>query len=166
MPCHVSVFEYFVTNNQRWQHWKHHQSFTSHRSYHTSHIIMSPSRTVFSSAVSVNIGKSISRGFLNQPTTAAGLRASYFLLRPCKTVLPRQFSTSRGAQLEYFPPPKDAPSIKITYVNSFFGEKREHHPERHWPTTDRQRGHILRQARSFCKASKWRIERRRRGRIG
>jgi len=43
-----------------------------------------------------------------------GLRSSYLLLRPHLTPSQRQFSTTRRSQLDFFPPPKNLPSIKLT----------------------------------------------------
>lgn len=56
-------------------------------------------------------------GSLSTSSTActAGLRSSYYLLRPHHSLLgKRKFSTTPKQHLEVFPPPKDAPSIRVT----------------------------------------------------
>ncbi|KPI39348.1 Alternative oxidase, mitochondrial [Cyphellophora attinorum] len=71
---------------------------------------MNPSRAVFSSTITTNI----SRAACRPGATSLGLRTSHALLKPIAANTSRQFSTSRKSQLEYFPPPKNAPHIKLT----------------------------------------------------
>lgn len=75
-------------------------------------------RTLFSGPGSACIGKSIASS-LNSPLSACttGLRSGYYLLRPYNSPLgKRKFSSTTKQQLEVFPPPRDAPSIRVTLV--------------------------------------------------
>lgn len=67
---------------------------------------MNSSRALFTPTLTANL-----RG-LASSTTTCGLRTS--LLRPLAVSASRQFSTSRRSNLEFFPPPKNLPNIKLT----------------------------------------------------
>ena len=73
---------------------------------------MNPSKALFSPAFTTNLSKTACRG-LASSTNTYGLRSS-FILRPLTISASREFSTSRRSQLEFFPPPKNLPNIKLT----------------------------------------------------
>ena len=72
---------------------------------------MPPSKALFTPTLTANLTKTASTG-LASTTTTYGLRCSS--LRPITISASRQFSTSRRSQLEFFPPPKNLPNIKLT----------------------------------------------------
>ena len=76
---------------------------------------MNPSRTLFCGPASVNVGRAVSRalGASSQPATT-GLKCSYHLLNTHSPHSRRHFSSTSPTRLEYFEPPKNAPSIKLT----------------------------------------------------
>lgn len=75
---------------------------------------MNTSRAVFSSPLTAHITKTACRGLPSSATVTLGLRSSQGLLNPTAANTSRQFSTSRKTQLEFFPPPKNLPNIKLT----------------------------------------------------
>ena len=74
---------------------------------------MNPSRTLFSSTLTANISRTASRGLNYSAAIAYGI-PNASILRPLTVASARNFSTSRRSQLEYFPPAKNAPNIKLT----------------------------------------------------
>ena len=75
---------------------------------------MNTSRAVFSSPLTIQFTKAACRGLNPSITATFGLRSSHGLLKPLAANSSRQFSTSRKTQLEFFPPPKNLPNIKLT----------------------------------------------------
>lgn len=81
---------------------------------------MNPSRTLFAPALTANISRAAAKGLYTSTATAAGLRVSCAAIKPFNVASQRNFSVSHKAQLEFFPPPKNLPNIKLTYVNTIF----------------------------------------------
>ena len=83
-----------------------------------SAIRMSTPRTLLSNQGCSYIGKTVGRSFNGSSAAASvGLKSSYYLLRPYSSPINnRNFSTTSKRPLEWFPPPRDAPSIRVTYV--------------------------------------------------
>jgi len=75
---------------------------------------MTSSRALFSPALTANISRVANKGIYTSTATAAGLRASCAVVRPFNISSQRHFSVSHRAQLEFFPPPKNLPNIKLT----------------------------------------------------
>ena len=76
---------------------------------------MNPSRSLLHRPVTANMATAVTRAITGvTPTTRHNaLRSSYNLITLQQSSR-RQFSTTPRTQLEYFPPPKNAPSIKVT----------------------------------------------------
>ncbi|EXJ89347.1 alternative oxidase, mitochondrial [Capronia epimyces CBS 606.96] len=72
---------------------------------------MSTSKVLFTPTLTANVSRVASRGLVTSTATATGLRAGYAATNPYSR---RNFSLSRKAQLEFFPPPKNLPHIKTT----------------------------------------------------
>jgi hypothetical protein len=76
---------------------------------------MNSSRALFSAPATANIGRAVSRALTSSsPSATTGLKCSYHLLNTQSPASRRHFSSTSPTRLEYFPPPKNAPSIKIT----------------------------------------------------
>jgi len=75
---------------------------------------MNPSRALFAPGLTANLSRAASKGLYTSTATAAGLRASCAAIRPFNVSSRRNFSVSHKAQLDFFPPPKDLPNIKMT----------------------------------------------------
>jgi len=75
---------------------------------------MNPSRALFAPALTANISRAASKGLYTSTATAAGLRATCAAVRPFNVASQRNFSVSHKAQLDFFPPPKNLPNIKLT----------------------------------------------------
>ena len=79
---------------------------------------MTASKALFSPTLSTNLARAASRGLLSSTTAATGLRLSAAAIRPFDTYSRRNFSACRRSQLDYFPPPKNLPHIKLTYATT------------------------------------------------
>lgn len=81
-----------------------------------STIRATPSRALFSGQRTAYLAKVITNSFINSPPSCtAGLRSSYHLIHTNTSALgKRGFSSTTNRQLEVFPPPRDAPSIRVT----------------------------------------------------
>jgi len=75
---------------------------------------MATSKALFSPTLTANLSRATSKGLLSSTATAAGLRASCGAIRPFNAPSRRHFSSSPKAALEFFPPPKNLPHIKLT----------------------------------------------------
>ncbi|KAJ9608179.1 inducible alternative oxidase 2 [Cladophialophora chaetospira] len=75
---------------------------------------MTSCKALFSPTLTANLSKAASKGLLPSTATAAGLRAGCATFRPFDAQSRRHFSGSRKAQLDFFPPPKNLPHIKLT----------------------------------------------------
>lgn len=62
-----------------------------------------------------SIGRAVSKTLAPSSLASLGLRNSYHAVKPVfRPSLRRNFSSSQSVLIEYFPPPKDAPNIKVT----------------------------------------------------
>ena len=71
---------------------------------------MNPARTVCNTTLPPNLSKAVCRSLASQTITRHAVRSSYSIGLNAN----RQFSTSRRSQLEFFPPPPNAPNVKLT----------------------------------------------------
>jgi len=78
---------------------------------------MNPSRSLLAPALTANVSRAAAKGLYTSTATTAGLRISYAAVRPFHVGSHRNFSVSHKAQLDFFPPPKNLPNIKLTYVD-------------------------------------------------
>jgi hypothetical protein len=95
----------------------------SHQHSTINHVMttirVAPQRAILSRSGPAYISKAIASSLNGSSTTATtGLRCSYHLFRPYNSPFgKRKFSSTTKQQLEVFPPPSDAPSIRVTYVD-------------------------------------------------
>lgn len=75
---------------------------------------MNPSRSLLAPALTANVSRAAAKGLYTSTATTAGLRISYAAVRPFNVSSQRNFSVSHKAQLDFFPPPKNLPNIKLT----------------------------------------------------
>jgi ubiquinol oxidase len=76
---------------------------------------MNQTRTLFSGPATANISRAVSRAVAgSSPATTTSLKCSYHLLNAQSPLSRRHFSSTSPTRLEYFEPPKNAPSIKLT----------------------------------------------------
>jgi hypothetical protein len=77
---------------------------------------MTSSKALFTPTLTTNLSRAASKGLFYSTATSTGLRASCAALRPFDAQSRRHFSGSPKAQLDFFPPPKNLPHIKLTYA--------------------------------------------------
>ncbi|KAH0843735.1 hypothetical protein AYO21_08196 [Fonsecaea monophora] len=75
---------------------------------------MTSSKALFTPTLTANLSSAARKGLFSSTATAAGLRTSCAAIRPFDAQSKRNFSISRKAQLEFFPPSKNLPHIKLT----------------------------------------------------
>jgi len=75
---------------------------------------MSSSKAVFTPTLTAHLSRAASKGLFSSPAASACLRASCATSRPLNAQSRRNFSVSHKSQLDYFPPPKNLPNIKLT----------------------------------------------------
>lgn len=77
-----------------------------------------------------NISRAVAKTLTTSSPTSLGLRSSSYVLQSrCLPSSRRNFSFSKSALIEYFPPPKDAPNIKVTppaWHHPVYTEKQMH----------------------------------------